>query len=195
MGHTHYNELANDGRTVFMATRSTGQMEEGHVGYSVAAIDAGVVSWRFAPLHENGPLVLVTCPSDHRLIIDPNSAHQVVREMLTVRAKVWSASGIDRVCARVDGGEPIALARDPTDPSLWQASKDVGALSEGLHALTVDATDVADSSRRDTITFTVGRYALPPRIADGSDRNAVGGWPEKGILGTQLGPNRNGRKC
>ena len=29
MGHTHYNELANDGRTIFAATRSTGQIEEG----------------------------------------------------------------------------------------------------------------------------------------------------------------------
>jgi 3',5'-cyclic-AMP phosphodiesterase len=63
MGHTHYNELASDGRTVFMATRSTGQIEEGSVGYSVAAIDAGVVSWRFAPLDQNGPLVLITRPS------------------------------------------------------------------------------------------------------------------------------------
>ena len=32
MGHTHYNELANDGRTIFMATRSTGQIEEGPAG-------------------------------------------------------------------------------------------------------------------------------------------------------------------
>ena len=40
MGHTHYNELANDGRTIFAATRSTGQIEEGPVGYSIATIDA-----------------------------------------------------------------------------------------------------------------------------------------------------------
>lgn len=29
MGHTHYNELANDGRTLYTATRSTSQIEEG----------------------------------------------------------------------------------------------------------------------------------------------------------------------
>jgi Icc protein len=29
MGHTHYNELANDGTTIYAATRSTGQIEEG----------------------------------------------------------------------------------------------------------------------------------------------------------------------
>ena len=35
MGHTHYNELANDGTTIYAATRSTGQIEEGPVGYSL----------------------------------------------------------------------------------------------------------------------------------------------------------------
>ncbi len=197
MGHTHYNELANDGRTVFIATRSTGQIEEGPVGYSVAAVDAGVVSWRFAPLHENGPLVLITCPSDHRLIVDPNSADQVVGETLTVHAKAWSAAGVHHVSARVDGGEPIALARHPADPSLWEANKDARALSEGHHTLSVEACDVDGSAGLDTITVRVarnGRYTSPPRIDDGSDRDAIGAWPEKGIVGTQLGPNRNGRK-
>jgi hypothetical protein len=29
MGHTHDNELANDGHIIYAATRSTGQIEEG----------------------------------------------------------------------------------------------------------------------------------------------------------------------
>jgi len=41
MGHTHYNELSNDGPTVFAATRSTRQIEEGLVGYSIITIDPG----------------------------------------------------------------------------------------------------------------------------------------------------------
>ena len=49
MGHTHYNELANDGRTIFMATRSTGQIEEGPLGLGRRR-GPGVVSWRIAPL-------------------------------------------------------------------------------------------------------------------------------------------------
>jgi len=28
---------------------------------------------------------------------------------------------------------------------------------------------------------------------DGSDRDLVGAWPERGTLGTLFGPNRNGR--
>jgi 3',5'-cyclic-AMP phosphodiesterase len=41
MGHTHYNELANDGRTIYAATRSTGQIEEGDAGFSLVAVDRG----------------------------------------------------------------------------------------------------------------------------------------------------------
>jgi hypothetical protein len=64
MGHTHYNEIANDGRTVYATTRSTGQVEEGPVGFSIAAVDCGVVSWRFKPLDAPWPLVLITSPAD-----------------------------------------------------------------------------------------------------------------------------------
>src|SRR5216683_2669966 len=66
MGHTHYNELANDGRTIYATTRSTGQIEEGPVGFSLAAIDRGVVSWRFKPLEAGWPFVLITSPADRR---------------------------------------------------------------------------------------------------------------------------------
>lgn len=47
MGHTHYNELSNDGHVLYSATRSTGQVEEGAVGYSVTTIDNDTVSWHF----------------------------------------------------------------------------------------------------------------------------------------------------
>ncbi len=69
MGHTHYNELANDGRTIYAATRSTGQIEEGPAGFSVTTLDAGVISWKFKPLSE-WPLVVITSPGDQRLIVD-----------------------------------------------------------------------------------------------------------------------------
>src|ERR1700744_2886878 len=67
MGHTHYNELANDGNTVFMATRSTGQIEEGPAGFSLGALDGNNVSWRFKSLAQAWPFVLITAPVDHRL--------------------------------------------------------------------------------------------------------------------------------
>ena len=74
MGHTHYNELANDGRTIYAATRSTGQNEEGRPGFSVLAVDGGLVSWRFKPLGEPWPLALITAPADRRLQTDASPA-------------------------------------------------------------------------------------------------------------------------
>ena len=50
------------------ATRSTGQIEEGPVGYSVIAADAGIVSWRFKALQDAFPFVLIASPADYRLV-------------------------------------------------------------------------------------------------------------------------------
>jgi hypothetical protein len=50
MGHTHYNEIANDGLTLYTATRSTGQIEEGPVGFSVTNLDNGVLLRGFAAI-------------------------------------------------------------------------------------------------------------------------------------------------
>jgi 3',5'-cyclic-AMP phosphodiesterase len=55
LGHTHYNEIANDGQTIYATTRSTGKIEEGPVGFSIANLDGGVVSWKFKPLDASWP--------------------------------------------------------------------------------------------------------------------------------------------
>lgn len=67
MGHTHYNEVSHDGKTIYTATRSTGQIEEGPVGFSVTNLDGGVVSWRFLELGKL-PAVIITSPADERLM-------------------------------------------------------------------------------------------------------------------------------
>jgi len=85
MGHTHYNEIANDGRTLYTATRSTGQIEEGPVGYSVTNIDGDVVSWRFIELGKL-PVVVITSPSDERLLTKSSGKPHGT---LKVRAKFW----------------------------------------------------------------------------------------------------------
>ena len=68
-GHTHYNEVANDGHTIYAATRSTGQVREGPVGFSIINLDNGVVSWKFKPLG-SWRFVMITSPSDKLLLID-----------------------------------------------------------------------------------------------------------------------------
>jgi Icc protein len=189
MGHTHYNELANDGHTIFATTRSTGQIEEGPVGFSVMALDQGAVSWRFKPLDTPWPFVLITSPADHRLLTASDPPQHGARGQFTVAARAWSAAGISACRCRINDG-------------VWRS---MNATSAGAHwmltckapehafVLTVETKDNAGHIDTDTIRVSAKGYRPSDRTADGSDADAIGAWPEKHILGTQLGPNRNGR--
>jgi len=187
MGHTHYNELANDGGTVFMATRSTGQIEEGPPGVSVAALDGGVVSWRFKALDSLWPFVLVTSPADRRLMV---AEDQAVSGPFTVRAKVLGDAPAEAVEVQVDGGDWTAMAPVPGGASLWAADLP----GPGASSVRVRARDARGRTDEDGVEPAYPGWTPPDRARDGSDRDRVGAWPEKGILDTQLGPNRNGRK-
>jgi hypothetical protein len=192
MGHTHYNELANDGRTIYAATRSTGQIEEGPPGFSVTAIDGDVVSWKFK---ERGvwPFVLITSPADERLIIKPESAAHVVRGMVLIRAKVWGSLSFASVVCSVDeaASQPMELRGH-----CWEWSWNSQSVADGRHSIVVTA-DTADGRRaRDEISILVnqaGHYDAPPR-REIDYENALGRWEGKGILGTELGPNEKGTK-
>ena len=195
MGHTHYNELANDGGTIFMATRSTGQIEEGPAGFSVAALDGGCVSWRFKTLEQPWPFVLITQPADHRLATAASQATQVVR------ARVIGDASIARVEVRGSGGDWTPMAQDPADRMMWTAPRPPGArFMSGDPAIPVDgvievrAVDAHGRQDTDRVTPSQDGTAMPRRAADGSDRDRVSSWPEHHLFDTQLGPNRNGRK-
>lgn len=185
MGHTHYNELANDGRTIYAATRSTGQIEEGEVGFAFVAIDNGVVSWRFKPLASPWPFVAITSPADHRLAIKSDLPGHGACDQ--VRASAWGASPIARAEFRIDGGawHPMADAGD----GLFSAPLSPPA---GAFVLSVRVSDRAGGE--DTDSIRVAPDAPGDRLSTGSDAGSIGAWPERHLLGTQLGPNRNGRK-
>ena len=195
MGHTHYNELANDGYTIYATTRSTGQIEEGPVGFSIANIDRGVVSWKFKPLAEPLPLVMITSPADRPLIVDPARADQLVCGTIQIRTKIFDSSGpVVRVTCHING----AAARPMThigDTSAWQCEWNSTEVEDGEHQVTVRAV-TAGGEGQDTIevlTSQSGNYKDVERY-DGDDATAIGAHARKHILGTQLGPNKNGRK-
>ncbi|MFM0238899.1 metallophosphoesterase [Paraburkholderia phytofirmans] len=190
MGHTHYNELANDGRTIYASTRSTGQIEEGPAGFSLLAVDSGVVSWRFKPLDEAWPVAMITSPADRRLVTRPYLLNQVPSGQACIRVKAWSASGIRSVDCRIGDGEwqPMVFAESER---LWTLNC---AIPDGPCPIVVRATDRAGSTGFDSIEATSIFDEDGERHADGSDRDTIGAWEEKHLMGTQLGPNRNGRK-
>ncbi|CAE6909228.1 3',5'-cyclic adenosine monophosphate phosphodiesterase CpdA [Paraburkholderia domus] len=190
MGHTHYNELANDGQTIYAATRSTGQIEEGPAGFSLLAVDQGVVSWRFKTLAQPWPLVLITSPADRRLITRPHLPNHIPSGRAYVRAKAWSGDGIQSVECRVDNGAWRRMCLHEQG-QCWELECEI---PDTGFRLTVRATDARGNRDKDCIEVAATGSNRATPHADGSDRDTVGEWPEKHLLGTQLGPNRNGRK-
>jgi Icc protein len=192
MGHTHYNEIANDGRIVYTATRSTGQIEEGPVGFSITNLDGGVVSWRFFKLKEL-PAIMITSPSDERLMTDADLVEAPLRDSLRVRAKVWGSAEIQRVHASL-AGHNMELRRVPGS-RVWEGIIAANHLPGGVYTLKVHAEDVDGGAAEDAIRVLVGAAAASRKERYERDQdNALAAWPEHGLLGTQLGPNRNGRK-
>jgi predicted phosphodiesterase len=190
MGHTHYNEVANDGQTLYTATRSTGQIEEGPVGFSITNIDGTVISWKFVEL-DDLPIVMITLPSDERFLTDPALPGHTQDQEILIRAKAWGKVPIRRVVASFEGRSvelfPIAGSR------AWQGSIVRGGKPDDSYALTVVAEDASGEKAEDRIRMVLGAFTPPQRSTRDQD-NAIEAWPERGLLGTQLGPNKNGRK-
>ena len=189
MGHTHYNELANDGRTIFAAARSTGQIEEGPVGYALATIDGRTVSWRFKPLGDDAPVVLITAPADRRLAMDADDPDHVPPPgVCEVRACVLGPRRIVRCVCGVDDGPDVTMRA--VGGGRYAALLD---LPEGSHTIGVESEDDSGAVGFESIEIATHAHVAGERRADGSDADAVDAWEARGILGTQLGPNRNGR--
>lgn len=191
MGHTHYNELANDGRTIYAATRSTGQIEEGPPGFSLTTIDGDVVSWKFK---ERGPwpFVMITSPADEKLITRPASANHVVQGVVPIRARIWG-SVLSGVSCSID--EARAQSMELVGNS-WEFQWDSSVVTDGPHRISVRAEASAAQEMCDEIVVLVnqsGHYTAPHRSSVDYE-NAIGAYPLKGILGTELGPNEKGTK-
>jgi len=182
MGHTHYNEVSHDGRTIYAATRSTGQIEEGPAGYSFFVADGHAVSWRFKPLGSPWPFVMITSPADRRLAISED--HRGTRE---VHATSWGEAPVTHADFRIDEGPWLRMS--PVADGRFVAPLEVDRRSFRIE---VRATDRSGAHGTDLIECAsldgVGR------VSSGSDANSIGAWPERHLFGTQLGPNRNGRK-
>lgn len=183
MGHTHYNEIANDGNAIFSATRSTGQIEEGPVGYSLISIDNNAVSWRFKLLDEPFPFVVITFPVDKHLA---TTKTQELKNINEVRAVVMSPNKIKKVRCKIDDGKWIAMKLSK-DEKIWSAPI---ALSDKPVTITVEATDEYGRPGMHTISYSSEKISLK-KLKAGSDEYRIGAWAENHIFGTQLGPNRN----
>lgn len=192
MGHTHYNEVANDRRTLYTATRSTGQIEEGPAGFSITNIDGRIISWKFFPLNEL-PAVMITSPADKRFLTDATGEGPIADNTILVRAKVWGAAPIKHACSRC-GDQTVQLLQI-RESHVWEGELERSALPDGEYSLSVLVEDANRNTAEDSIAMVLGASAYKSREhSDHDQENSIGAWPERGLLGTQLGPNKNGRK-
>lgn len=188
MGHTHYNEVGNDGIVLYSATRSTGQVEEGEVGFSLTTLDHNVVSWHFVTPDTPG-LVAITAPADLRLVTS-RTAPPPSKSNIEVSAKVWDSSNTVGVEAEL-GEQKVSLQL--SEVGLWKGSIDGSVLPDGIHELKVTAVTEEGGSLSSTIQIALG--SLPEREFKHIDHeNSIGEWSDRGLLDTQLGPNKNGKK-
>jgi len=189
-GHTHTNQMANDGHTIYAATRSTGQISEGPVGFSITNIDNGVISWKFKPLG-SWPFVMITSPSDKGLM---TNGSQVVHGVETVRAKIWDDKGVASATYHVDNGQSYALSRIGST-QMWNATFNSTKLSSGTHTITVNVRGAGGNTSQDTINVLVnqsGTTTLASR-SFGPLNNSLGVYTEKGLLGTASGGGPGGK--
>lgn len=185
MGHTHYNEISNDGETLYTATRSTGQVEEGPVGYSVLSLDGEVLSWHFCNLGSKA-LVSITSPADERLCPDDRAPERGAP--VDVRVRVWSGKVVETVRLTVGANE---VTMEKQLPGLWVAhlEREAVSVTRELIATAYGSNGVLG---RDAIRLSTAAQPIQRHLRD--QDNALGSWPERYIFGTQLGPNKNGRK-
>jgi Icc protein len=176
MGHTHYNEIAHDGRTIYAATRSTGQIEEGPVGFSFAALDGNAVSWRFKPLDSPWPFVMVASPADRRLDL-AEAGNSPARR---VRACTWGAAPVSHAEFRVDDGPWRAMSLE--DRGIFSAPF---VTSQKTFYLEVRVTDDNGASADDVIACGTNDAR---RTSTGSDAGSIGGLARTPSLRNATGP-------
>jgi Icc protein len=161
-GHTHYWQLANDGRNAVAAMRSIGDPEDGPPGYAVAVFHGDDFAIAYRAVEECGPLVLVTHPREAILATGPT---HIVKGSDEIRARVWSIPPVSAAGFKVDDG-PWSLM-EACEGDLRRAALPGDWLSKGFHRLTVRAEDQAGGVGEREIEFAVdptGRYTAVPTV-------------------------------
>jgi hypothetical protein len=125
-----------------------------------------------------------------RLATDVKRNERIVADAFTVTARTFGAVATSVCRCRIDDEPWVDMHRSALQPQ-WELKCEAPSTQ---FTVTVEATDASGSTDTDTIVIAAAGFRPPHRTADGSDADAVGAWPERHLLGTRLGPNRNGRQ-
>jgi predicted phosphodiesterase len=161
-GHTHYGQMANDGRNIYVATRSIGDPEGGPAGYAIVHLDGEEVASTYRSVEDRGPIALITHP--RRVILAMKPAH-IVTGPAEGRVRGWSNEKITSAEARIDEGPWIDMRK--TGDMTWSFPIPGDTLNKGEHMLEARLIDEQKSQGSDRITFACdlsGRYNAYPTV-------------------------------
>ena len=149
-GHTHYGQIANDGRNVALCVRSIGDPEGGAPGYLIVHLDGDDLAVTYRTINDIGPCLLITHPRD--LLLATDERH-IVSESDEVRVRIWTCTPVNTVIALIDQKHPFELSQN--EDQSWSGPVDANQLSKGEHQVTVHA-DLIDGQRcRGQLNFFV----------------------------------------
>lgn len=161
-GHTHYGQIANDGRNVAITTRSIGDPEGGPPGYTLVCVHAEDLGVTYRSIENEGPIVLITHPREKLMA----TTHQhIVSRRDFVNVRTWSPSPVASVRGRVDDGDWLEL--HPLPPNCWWHRLPGEDLTKGEHSLEVQAVDADERQGSQRIIFMVdptGRFNAIPMV-------------------------------
>ncbi len=161
-GHTHYGQVANDGRNVVVATRSIGDPEGGPPGYTIGHLHGEDLAFTYRSVEDDGPVVLVAHPREMLFATGPP---HVVTGPDQFRVRTWSGSAVSEVRGRLDDGRWFPL--NPSDTGDWAAPLPGDRLAKGEHTFEVEVADRDGRRSGQRMSFMVdptGRYTAVPSV-------------------------------
>jgi predicted phosphodiesterase len=159
-GHTHYGQVANDGRNIAITTRSIGDPEGGPPGYTVGYVHGENLAFHYRTVEDQGPIALVTHPRETLLATGPQ---HVVTGRDLFRVRTWSSMPIVEVRGRLDDGRWFEF--DSPRAGEWSALLPGDRLAKGEHGFEVEAVESEGSRASQKVDFMVdptGRYTAVP---------------------------------
>jgi hypothetical protein len=164
-GHTHYGQIANDGRNVSIATRSIGDPEGGPAGYSLIYLFRDDLAVTHRAVDDHGPIVLVTHPRDVLLALN---AKHIVSGQAPCEVRIWSMTPVTSIKGMLTDGESFDFKH--VSARNWSCILPGDRMPKGENELAVEAEDASGAVGRSRIKVMVdrsGRYTAFPRV-----------WPE-----------------
>ncbi|HEX8747211.1 MAG TPA: metallophosphoesterase, partial [Pyrinomonadaceae bacterium] len=161
-GHTHYGQMANDGRNVYVTTRSIGDPEGGPAGYAIVHLHDEDLAIKHRSIDDRGPIAMITHP--RRLILATKPAH-IVTGPTECQVRGWSGSPIASAQARIDEGDWGEMRK--TGDMTWSLTVAGDRMAKGEHSLQVRLIDENGDEGTDQIVFASdlsGRFTAYPMV-------------------------------